>query len=221
MTAALLLSLLLSAPAGDVETEVERGNALIRNLQEEKALEVLEPLASSAATPAMLRARAAVYAGIARLNLGQESEARRWFAAALELDRGASLPDWCSRRVQGVFDKVRAQAPRPESSPPPPALVPQPAPANALAAAPVVATEAPVVTHRLAIGLGIAAAAAAIASGAMFLAWNANYRGAIDEPQALAAQRLQQRSAMFWGLGLLGAFGTGALGLGAGLSLLF
>lgn len=221
MTAALLFSLLLAAPAVDVETEVERGNALIRNLQEEKALEVLEPLASAASTPALLRARAAVYAGIARLNLGQESEARRWFTAALELDRGASLPDWCSRRVQSVFDKVRAQAPRPEPVPPAPSLVPAAVPTPAAVAAPVVASEAPAVTHRLAIGLGVAAAAAAIASGAMFLAWNASYRGAIDEPQALAAQRLQQRSAMFWGLGLVCALGGGALGLGAGVSLLF
>lgn len=223
MTFALALALTLHAGAPDVEVEIERGNALIRNLQEEQALALLEPLARARSTPPQLRARACVYAGIARLNVGEEAAARRWFEEAVALDPGASLPAWASRRVTATFEAVRAKA-QPSTAPPPasapapapaPALTPVPdpalAPAAAAAAAPEVVQPAP--SRKLPLVLGVGAAALAIASVVLFVLWSDVYHRAANQPVSLEAQRLQQQSGVFWVLGFSTAALASALGV--------
>ncbi len=103
---ALMATLLaqVAAPTPAAEAEIERGRLLIRDLYEEKALEVLAPFLDDESLPDALRARALVYAGIAQMNLGQEAKAKGSFARALDVDIGATLPEWVSRKVRVTFD---------------------------------------------------------------------------------------------------------------------
>lgn len=106
MTLLVWVTLVLAqvpAPASPAETEIERGRLLIRDLYEEKALEVLAPFLDDTSLPDPLRARALVYAGIAQMNLGDDAAAKTAFARALEVDIGAVLPEWVSRKVRVAF----------------------------------------------------------------------------------------------------------------------
>ncbi|MBK7861788.1 MAG: hypothetical protein IPJ65_24865 [Archangiaceae bacterium] len=107
-----------AAPGEDAETAIERGRLLIRDLYEEQALEVLKPYLGDEGLQDSLRSRAFVYAGIAQLNLGDETEGRRMFGRALEIDIGAVLPEWVSRRVRDAYQLelervMRAKSPAP------------------------------------------------------------------------------------------------------------
>ena len=122
----VLLSTLLAqaaaapSPAELAETEIERGRLLIRELYEEKALELLAPYLGDEELPAPLRARALVYAGIAQMNLGDEARAKTTFARALDVDIGAVLPEWVSRKVRVAFGAELERAMAARQPPPPP-----------------------------------------------------------------------------------------------------
>lgn len=106
MTLLALVSTLLvaePAPPPGAEAEIERGRLLIRDLYEEKALETLAPFLDDVTLPPGLRARALVYAGIAQMNLGNDNLARATFGRALQIDEGAVLPEWVSRKVRLAF----------------------------------------------------------------------------------------------------------------------
>ncbi len=126
------------AAADPAEAEIERAHALIRDLHEEQALDMLAPLlANPHALSSALLARAFVYAGIAQLDLADETHARESFRAALEADAGAVLPGWVSRRIRAVFDsELAAMKPKPVKAPP--ELTPKPAEAP-----PIVIAQAP------------------------------------------------------------------------------
>lgn len=119
----VLLSTILAQAAvapSPAETEIERGRLLIRELYEEKALELLEPHLEDGELPAPLRARALVYAGIAHMNLGDEARAKTTFARALDVDIGAVLPEWVSRKVRVAFGAELERAMAARQPPPPP-----------------------------------------------------------------------------------------------------
>ncbi|MBL8955136.1 MAG: hypothetical protein JNK82_30445 [Myxococcaceae bacterium] len=104
------VSMNASAAPPAPEAEIERGRLLIRDLYEEKALEVLQPFFDDESLPDGLRARALVYAGIAQMNLGEEAKAKGTFARALDVDIGATLPEWVSRKVRVTFDAELQEA---------------------------------------------------------------------------------------------------------------
>lgn len=119
---ALMATLLAQEPAppSAAEAEIERGRVLIRDLYEEKALEVLKPFLNDESLLDPLRARALVYAGIAQLNLGDEQAGKATFARALEVDIGATLPEWVSRKVRATFSTELEKAMAARRPPPPP-----------------------------------------------------------------------------------------------------
>ena len=177
LLAALACTLLSQSPA---EAQVEKGRVLIRQLYEEQALEVLRPLLDDLTLEPPLRARAMVYAGIAELNLGDESKAKETFARALDVDIGAVLPEWVSRRVREAFDSQLRElmAKKAVVAPMPPALI---------------APMPPAVVKRpiwVSVTFGGVAAAAAIVSTISFTRWSEFHRRAELEPEGISAERI-------------------------------
>lgn len=127
----VLLSTLLAqaaetpSPDERAEAAIERGRLLIRDLYEEKALEVLAPWLENEELSRPLRARALVYAGIAQMNLGDEAGAKATFARALDVDMGAVLPEWVSRKVRVAFGAELERAMAARQPPPPPGPTPR------------------------------------------------------------------------------------------------
>ncbi len=190
----LLLPLLCAAAPGeavavDRTAEVEQGRVLIRDLREEEALAVLEPLTKDVTLPPRLRATAFIYSGIAQLNLAQDAAAKAQFDLALELDPAASVPAWVSRKVRAVFDEVlsarQAEQRRRE---------------QLLRASEEVKAQLPPPPRRTRLTLALAggAVATAIASGALFLTWRSVYAQGQAAESFRESQQLQQRSEVLW-----------------------
>ncbi len=192
---ALLVPLLLTAAptVEDRSAEVEQGRLLIRDLKEEEALAILEPLAKDATLPARLRATALIYAGIASMNLARDKDARAHFSAALAQDPAASVPAWVSRKVRAVFEEVlsirdeqRRRAHLARNRP------------LELQTVPTLPPPAPPRRTALTLGLAGGAVASAIAAGVLFAQWNALHGQANAAPSSREAESLQAQSVSRW-----------------------
>lgn len=110
MLAVALLSVVVTQAPVSHEAELEKARALIIDLYEEQALEVLAPLLSDAALAKPERSQALVYAGIAHFNLSQDVQGREAFRQLHELGEHPVMPEWVSPRVRAEFEAERKAA---------------------------------------------------------------------------------------------------------------
>ncbi len=143
MRAALVaLSLCWGAVAlADGRRELEDGIAFYENLDTERALDRLNAAIKSKDLSSNDRARAFLYVGLLRFELGEGARAERAWSSAFQLDLKVKVPDGTSPKAIAALEEIRkkiantppggpkTEAPPPPPPPPvapPPAVVPSP-----------------------------------------------------------------------------------------------
>lgn len=198
---ALVSTLVAQTPApASAEAEIERGRLLIRDLYEEKALEVLAPYLADEALEPPTRARALIYAGIAQMNLGDDGQGKAMFARALTADIGAVLPEWVSRKVRVAFaaELDTALAARGAT------------PSSRIAVVQEKTTRLsrhPWVRPTLFAGAAVAVAFSALG----FIRWGDIHERAVNEPVALTSQQVYEPGRAWFVAGEVTAILGGAL----------
>ncbi len=110
MRPALLLALALcAAPASAASANpyLSQAKVFYRHYRFEKCLERLEVARERYANAAQDEVELELYAGLCRLGLGHQLDARVHFGRALKLDRQARLPAGVSPRVNELFERLR------------------------------------------------------------------------------------------------------------------
>lgn len=220
LVACLCFALAASLPAASARAgakeDVAEATRLLENVEEEKAVPVLErAVADAGAAPAEL-AEAWSLLGVARFNLRNEAGAREAFRKALDANPALSVSKLLAPKGRALVEEVRAQreeelkAKASQAAVEPPKVIVIEKPAE------------PLLTTREIAGVGVGGAGlAALAVGAGLAASAYSLRDqAVSEPDANKADQLfrsgkTQRTA---GLTMLG---VGTAVLAAGVALFF
>jgi len=136
LACALLASLAPSLSWADGKRDLEDGIAFYENLDTDRAIQRLEAALASNDLGASDRARAYLYLGMVRFEVGNPKGAESAWMSAFELDLRLAAPEGTSPTTLEAMEAARAKAkatpipgPKPsptEVQPPPPVAVPPP-----------------------------------------------------------------------------------------------
>lgn len=117
-TAAIFL---FSAPLlAQTNTQLQRGIALLENLEEQKALEAFEEALKSPGNSTEVQTQIHLYRGIALFNLLETDAAKTAFWQALSIDKNVTLPDNVSPKIKDLFESLRTRIPEQQTKQPAP-----------------------------------------------------------------------------------------------------